>query len=108
LECLLGFLAQGYPVCGELLIFKQNQQFATDTRANEKLAAGEVVLAYHLADWSVTAAPDDKSAHEARMKIYAARADREESKMAHGIFRSAVVESAAKAGIDAPDDKRSA
>ena len=37
-------------------------------RANEKLAAGEVVLACHLADWAVAAAPDDKSAHEARMR----------------------------------------
>jgi alkyl sulfatase BDS1-like metallo-beta-lactamase superfamily hydrolase len=77
-------------------------------RANEKLAAGEVVLACHLADWAVAAAPDDKSAHEARMRVYAARADREESTMAHGIFRSAVIESAAKAGVDAPEDKRSA
>jgi alkyl sulfatase BDS1-like metallo-beta-lactamase superfamily hydrolase len=77
-------------------------------RANEKLAAGEVVLACHLADWAVAAAPDDKSAHEVRMRVYAARADREESTMAHGIFRSAVVESAAKAGIAAPEDKRSA
>jgi len=77
-------------------------------RANEKLAAGEVVLACHLADWAVAAAPDDKSAHEARMRIYAARADREESTMAHGIFRSAVIESAAKAGIEPPEDRRSA
>src|SRR5215469_1924118 len=77
-------------------------------RANEKLAAGEIALACHLADWAVAAAPEDKSAHAARMKIYAARAEREESTMAHGIFRSAAVESAAKAGVDAPDDKRSA
>ncbi|MGH7924968.1 MAG: alkyl sulfatase dimerization domain-containing protein, partial [Candidatus Binatus sp.] len=62
----------------------------------------------HLADWAVAAAPDDRSAHEARMRIYAARADREESTMARGIFRSAVVESAAKAGIEPPDDRRSA
>ena len=67
-------------------------------RANQKLAAGDVALACHLVDWAVAAAPDDKSAHEARMRIYAARADREESTMTHGIFRSAVVESAAKAG----------
>jgi Tfp pilus assembly protein PilF len=77
-------------------------------RANEKLAAGDIVLACHLADWAVAAAPDDKSAHEVRMKVYAVRTDREESTMAHGIFRSAVVESAAKAGVEAPDDKRSA
>ena len=77
-------------------------------RALEKLAAGEVVLACHLADWAVAAAPDDKSAHEARMKVYAARAAREESTMAHGIFRAAVIESAAKAGIAPPEDDRSA
>jgi alkyl sulfatase BDS1-like metallo-beta-lactamase superfamily hydrolase len=77
-------------------------------RANEKLAAGEIALACHLADWAVAAAPEDKSAHEARMKIYVARAEREESTMSHGIFRSAAVESAAKAGLDAPEDKRSA
>ena len=77
-------------------------------RANERLAAGEIVLACHLADWAVAAAPDDKSAHEARMRVYAARADREQSTMAHGVFRSAVVESATKAGVAPPDDKRSA
>jgi alkyl sulfatase BDS1-like metallo-beta-lactamase superfamily hydrolase len=77
-------------------------------RAIEKLAAGELVLACHLADWAVAAAPDDKSAHEARMKVYTARAEREESTMAHGIFRAAVIESAAKAGITPPEDDRSA
>jgi alkyl sulfatase BDS1-like metallo-beta-lactamase superfamily hydrolase len=77
-------------------------------RALEKLAAGELVLGCHLADWAVAAAPDDKSAHEARMKVYAARAASEESTMAHGIFRAAVIESAAKAGIAAPNDDRSA
>ena len=66
------------------------------------------MLACHLADWAVAAAPEDKSAHEARMRVYAARADSEESTMAHGIFRSAVVESAAKAGVEPPEDKRSA
>lgn len=78
------------------------------TRATEQLAAGEIVLACHLADWAVAAAPEDKSAHAARMRIYAARAEREESTMAHGIFRSAAIESGEKAGLDAPEDKRSA
>ena len=77
-------------------------------RAMEKLALGEVVLACHLADWAVAAAPEDKSAHEARMKVYAARAASEESTMAHGIFRAAVIESAAKAGVAPPEDDRSA
>src|SRR5260370_4795927 len=72
---------------------------AVVARAMEKLAAGEVVLACHLVDWAVAAEPDDRSSHEARMKVYAARAEREESTMAHGIFQAAVIESAAKAGI---------
>ena len=72
----------------------------------EKLAAGELALACHLADWAVAAAPDDKSAHEARMKVYAERASRELSTMAHGIFRSAAIESAAKAGVEPPHDSR--
>jgi hypothetical protein len=41
------------------------------------------------------------------MKVYAARAEREESTMAHGIFRAAVLESAAKAGLAPPEDDRS-
>jgi hypothetical protein len=40
------------------------------------------------------------------MKVYAARASREESTMAHGIFRAAVIESAAKAGIEPPVDEQ--
>ncbi len=81
---------------------------AVVARAILKLEAGEVALACHLADWAVAAAPSDKSAHEARVRIYAARAERAESTMAHGIFRAAAIESAAKAGIVAPEDKRSA
>jgi hypothetical protein len=54
----------------------------------------------------VTAAPDDKGAHEVRMKIYAARALDSGSTMAHGIFRAAAVESAAEAAITAPEDHR--
>jgi alkyl sulfatase BDS1-like metallo-beta-lactamase superfamily hydrolase len=81
---------------------------AVVTRAREKLAAGELALACHLIDWAISASPTDKSAHTARVEIYSARAGREESTMAHGIFRAAVLESADKAGIAAPDDSRSA
>lgn len=81
---------------------------AVVARAIAKLEAGDVALACHLADWAVAAAPTDKAAHQARARIYAARAEREESTMAHGIFRAAVIESADKAGIAAPEDKRSA
>jgi hypothetical protein len=60
----------------------------------------------HLIDLAVAAAPDDKAAHLAGAKIYAARALDSRSTMAHGIFRAAAVESAAKAGIAPPDDPR--
>lgn len=75
-------------------------------RALGKLAADELELACHLADWAIAAAPDHLPAHLARMNIYAARARREESTMAHGIFRAAVIESAAKAAVAPPDDDR--
>ncbi|HUY38023.1 MAG TPA: alkyl sulfatase dimerization domain-containing protein [Candidatus Binataceae bacterium] len=76
-------------------------------RALEKLGAGDLALAAHLADWAVGAAPEDKSAHAARSKIYQARADAETSTMAHGIFHSTALESAKEAGIAPPEDKRS-
>ena len=43
-------------------------------RALQKLSDGDLALAAHLIDWAVAAAPDDRAAHEARMRIYAARA----------------------------------
>jgi len=76
-------------------------------RALEKLKAGELALAAHLADWAADAAPDDHAVHEARMKIYHARAMAEASTMAHGIFAAAARESAQKAGVEPPDDPRS-
>jgi alkyl sulfatase BDS1-like metallo-beta-lactamase superfamily hydrolase len=71
-----------------------------------KFQAREFALASHLIDLAVAAASDDKAAHEARMKIYAARGFDSRSTMAHGIFRAAAVEAAAKAGITPPDDHR--
>lgn len=76
-------------------------------RALEKLEAGDVRLACHLADWAVMAAPDDKQAHETRVRIYQQRANESLSTMSHGVFRAAALESANKAGIEPPDDKRS-
>jgi len=76
-------------------------------RALEKLEAGDLAMACHLADWAAMAAPDDRQAHEARVRIYQARADQSLSTMSHGIFRAAALESAKKAGIAAPEDSRS-
>jgi alkyl sulfatase BDS1-like metallo-beta-lactamase superfamily hydrolase len=75
--------------------------------ALQKLESGDLRLACHLADWAVAAAPDDRSAHEARMKIYHARALSEESTMAHGVYRAAVRDSAEKLGVEPPPDDRS-
>src|SRR5487761_429411 len=65
-------------------------------RALKRMEDGELALAAHLIDWAVAAAPDNRAAHEARMRIYAARAGESTSTMAHGIFRAAALESAAK------------
>jgi Tfp pilus assembly protein PilF len=75
-------------------------------RALQKMSDGDLALAAHLIDWAVSAAPDNRAAHEARMRIYAARAVESASTMAHGIFRAAALESAAKAGIAPPEDSR--
>ncbi|MGO9602372.1 MAG: alkyl sulfatase dimerization domain-containing protein [Candidatus Binataceae bacterium] len=75
-------------------------------RALEKFAGNELEMAAHLADWAVTAAPENKSAHEARMKIYEARADAATSTMAHGVFRAAARESAEQVGMTLPHHKR--
>ena len=76
-------------------------------RAREKLEAGDLALACHLADWAVMAAPEDKEAHAARVRVYQARADDSLSTMSHGIYRAAVLESAQKAAITPPTDVRS-
>lgn len=75
-------------------------------RALARMEAGELALASHLIDWAVAAAPDDREAHVARTKIYAARANEAAATMTHGILRAAAEESAAKAGIEPPDDSR--
>ncbi len=61
----------------------------------------------HLIDWAIAAEPENRSAHEARVRIYDTRARDSDSTMSHGIFRAAVIESAQKAGIAAPKDDRS-
>jgi hypothetical protein len=54
----------------------------------------------------VMAAPENVAAHAMRMKVYAARAEDSRSTMSHGIFRTAAIESAEKAGLAPPDDPR--
>jgi alkyl sulfatase BDS1-like metallo-beta-lactamase superfamily hydrolase len=75
-------------------------------RALRRMEEGELALASHLIDWAVAAAPESRAAHEARMRIYTARAQESASTMAHGIFRAAAMDSAAKAGVTPPEDPR--
>jgi len=76
-------------------------------RALEKLAQRDLPIASHLIDWAIAAAPEDRAAHEARVRIYDSRAKDALSTMSHGVFRTAVIESAQAAGIDPPKDDRS-
>lgn len=71
-------------------------------RARSLLAAGDVRLASHLAEWAWLAAPDDPDAADARTRVYAARAGSETSVMARGIFGWASREAAAAARPAAP------
>ena len=66
-------------------------------RARELAGAGDVVLAAHLIDWAVAAAPHDRAAHAARAAIYEARARDAAALMTRGIFTAAARESAARA-----------
>jgi alkyl sulfatase BDS1-like metallo-beta-lactamase superfamily hydrolase len=75
-------------------------------RATAKFEAGELAIAAHLIDWAAMVAPDDKQVHEARAKIYAARAEQASSTMSFGIFRAAAVESAQRAGITLAENPR--
>jgi len=69
------------------------------SRAREKFQQGELALAAHLIDWAALACADDRTVHELRARIYAARTAAESSTMSRGIFRAAALESAARAGI---------
>jgi alkyl sulfatase BDS1-like metallo-beta-lactamase superfamily hydrolase len=75
-------------------------------RALGKFAAHDLAMASHLIDWAAEAAPDEKEVHQARVKIYAARAAESKATMSHGIFRAAAAESAEKAGVALPESGR--
>jgi len=72
------------------------------SRAREKFQQGELALAAHLIDWAALACADDRTVHELRARIYAARTAVESSTMSRGIFCAAALESAARAGITLP------
>ena len=62
-------------------------------RAGEAVAAGDLRLACHLADFAGWAAPDDPTVHGTRAEIYLARRKAELSLMSKGIFAAAARES---------------
>jgi alkyl sulfatase BDS1-like metallo-beta-lactamase superfamily hydrolase len=66
-------------------------------RANAVAAGGDLVVASHLIDWAVAAAPDDRNAHAVRAAIYDARANAATALMTRGIFAAAAHDSAEKA-----------
>lgn len=70
-------------------------------RAAECLDAKDYAMACQFADWAVEAEPLNRAAHSLRAKIYKARAERETSTMAKGVFNAAARESTEKAGEDA-------
>lgn len=55
-------------------------------RALAALAAGDLRLACHLADWAWFAAPDDPQVRDVRRQVYRTRADKERSTMSIGIY----------------------
>ena len=76
-------------------------------RALEKLGAGDLALASHLADWAVARRPETNPRIRPGRRSMRRVRDAESSTMAHGIFHSAALESAKKADIAPPEDKRS-
>lgn len=55
----------------------------------ERLAAGDSVMAAHLAEWATRAAPADRPAQELKRDAYQKRLREEPSLMAQGIYRAA-------------------
>ncbi len=72
---------------------------ALSARAEALSAAGDDRLACHLADWAHLAAPDDAAVRAARGRVYLARAGRERSTMAVGIYHT----TAREMGVELPE-----
>jgi glyoxylase-like metal-dependent hydrolase (beta-lactamase superfamily II) len=59
-------------------------------RGRELLAAGDAVLASHVAEWAVRAAPQSRDAQALKHDVYERRLLEAQSLMAQGIFRAAM------------------
>jgi Tfp pilus assembly protein PilF len=75
-------------------------------RALAKMQGGDLALACHLIDWAASAAPQEARVHEARARIYGARAAESTSTLSYRIFNAAAQDSASKAGITLLPDGR--
>jgi alkyl sulfatase BDS1-like metallo-beta-lactamase superfamily hydrolase len=67
-------------------------------RAKAALAAGDLKIASHLADWAAEAEPESREAHALRAEVYTRRTLAETSTMSRGVFGAAARESRTKAG----------
>ncbi len=67
-------------------------------RAYQLLGEGDMVLASHLVDWAVAAAPESPEAQRARAAVYSRRADESTAAMTRGIFRAAALASQTRLG----------
>lgn len=63
---------------------------AVVARGRALLDGGDAVMAAHLAEWAVRAAPDDRAAQALKRDVYSRRLDEAEALMARGIFRAAM------------------
>jgi glyoxylase-like metal-dependent hydrolase (beta-lactamase superfamily II) len=61
-------------------------------RGRELMAAGDLELACHLAEWAVRAAPEDEAAQLLKRDVYEARGAATMNLMAQGIYRGAMNE----------------
>jgi alkyl sulfatase BDS1-like metallo-beta-lactamase superfamily hydrolase len=72
---------------------------AIASHAEQHMAAGELRLAGHLAEWAALAAPDDVYVQTVRAVVNERRAEAEPSQMAKGIFRAAAREARARLAL---------
>lgn len=67
-------------------------------RGRARLAAGDSVLAAHLAEWATRAAPEQRTAQELKRDVYDRRLQEEGSLMGQGIYRAAANDARAALG----------
>lgn len=76
--------------------------------AEKHLAAGELRVAGHLAEWAALAAPDDPYVQSVRATVNERRAEAEPSQMAKGIFGAAARDARARIAMAQPGQRGSA